>query len=67
MRVVSTPKESNEILALYQQLLSSRSGEIDVLRIDVVWPGVLAQHLLDLGHAVSKEVVSRPTPWAAIW
>ncbi len=62
VRVVSTPKESNEILALYQQLLSSRSGDIDVLRIDIVWPGVLAQHLLDLGQAVSKDVVSQHFP-----
>ncbi len=59
VRVVSTPKESNEILALYQQLLSARSGDIDVLRIDVVWPGLLAQHLVDLGTAVKKEVVDQ--------
>lgn len=59
VRVVSTPKESNEILALYQQLLSAKSGDIDVLRIDVVWPGLLAQHLVDLGSAVAKEVVAQ--------
>jgi trehalose/maltose transport system substrate-binding protein len=62
VRVVSTPKESNEILALYQQLLSSRSGDIDVLRIDVVWPGILAQHLVDLGGAVAKDVVAQHFP-----
>lgn len=59
VRVVSTPKESNEILALYQQLLSAHSGDIDVLRIDVVWPGLLAQHLADLKGAVSAEVVAQ--------
>jgi len=59
VRVVSTPKESNEILALYQQLLSAKSGDIDVLRIDVVWPGLLAQHLVDLRTAVPKEVVDQ--------
>jgi trehalose/maltose transport system substrate-binding protein len=59
VRVVSTPKESNEILALYQQLLSAKSGDIDVLRIDVVWPGLLAQHLVDIGAAVPKEVVAQ--------
>jgi trehalose/maltose transport system substrate-binding protein len=62
VRVVSTPKDSNEILALYQQLLSSRSGDIDVLRIDVVWPGILAQHLVDLGQAVGKDVVAQHFP-----
>jgi trehalose/maltose transport system substrate-binding protein len=62
VRVISTPKESNEILALYQQLLSSHSGDIDVLRIDVVWPGILAQHLVDIGQAVPKDVVAQHFP-----
>ncbi|BDG05464.1 ABC transporter substrate-binding protein [Anaeromyxobacter oryzae] len=62
VRVVSTPKESNEILAQYQQLLSSKSGDIDVLRIDVVWPGLLAQHLADLSQAVPKDVIGQHFP-----
>ena len=62
VRVISTPKESNEILALYQQLLTSGSGDIDVLRIDVVWPGVLAGNLVDLGQAVPKDVVAQHFP-----
>ncbi len=62
VQVISTPKESNEILAQYQQLLTSRSGDIDILRIDVVWPGVLAQHLVDIGQAVPKEVIARHFP-----
>ncbi len=62
VRVVSTPKDSNEILALYQQLLTAHSGDIDVLRIDVVWPALLAQHLLNLDEAVSKEVVAQHFP-----
>jgi trehalose/maltose transport system substrate-binding protein len=59
VRVVSTPKESNEILALYQQLLSARSGDIDVLRIDTVWPGLLASNLLDLKGRVDPQVVEQ--------
>lgn len=62
VRVVSTPKESNEILALYQQLLSARSGDIDVLRIDIVWPGILAQHLVDIGQMAGPEAVAQHFP-----
>jgi trehalose/maltose transport system substrate-binding protein len=62
VRVISTPKESNEILALYQQLLGSRSADIDVLRIDVVWPGQLAQHLVDVGSMVGKDVLAQHFP-----
>jgi trehalose/maltose transport system substrate-binding protein len=59
VNVVSTPKESNEILALYQQLLSARSGDIDVLRIDTIWPGLLAPNLLDLTGHVDRQVVEQ--------
>ncbi len=62
VRVVSVPKDSNEQLALFQQLLSQKSGEIDVLRIDIIWPGLLAENLLDLGKEVSKDVVSANFP-----
>jgi trehalose/maltose transport system substrate-binding protein len=62
VKVVNVPKDSNEQLALYQQLLSSKSNEIDVLRIDIVWPGLLAQHLVDLGKAVPKEVIAQHFP-----
>ena len=48
VQVVATPNDSNERLALYQQILGSGSDKIDVMQIDVVWPGILANHLADL-------------------
>ncbi|TCP08464.1 carbohydrate ABC transporter substrate-binding protein (CUT1 family) [Crenobacter luteus] len=48
VEVVATPNDSNERLALYQQILASGSDKIDVFQIDVVWPGILARHLVDL-------------------
>ena len=62
VKVVNVPKDSNEQLALFQQLLSSKSNEVDVIRIDVVWPGLLANHLVDMGKAVPKEVVAQHFP-----
>jgi trehalose/maltose transport system substrate-binding protein len=55
VQVVATPSDSNERLALYQQILSSQSDKIDVFQVDVVWPGLLATHLLDL-KPLSKNV-----------
>lgn len=49
--IINTPNSSSDRFALYVQLLASRSPEIDVLQIDVVWPGMLAPHLADLGPA----------------
>ena len=48
VRIVTTPNSSNDRLALYLQLLASQADDIDVLQIDVVWAGVLANHLIDL-------------------
>jgi trehalose/maltose transport system substrate-binding protein len=48
VRLVATPNSGTERLALTQQLLAARSADIDVFQVDVVWPGILANHLLDL-------------------
>lgn len=62
--MISTPAGSSERLALYQQLLAARSGDIDVLQIDVVWPGILAAHLLDLSGAL--DAAARAAQFPAI-
>lgn len=52
VEIVSTPNSSTERLALYQQILAAQGDDIDVLQVDVVWPGILAPHLVDLrAHA----------------
>jgi trehalose/maltose transport system substrate-binding protein len=48
VKIVSTPNSATERLALYQQLLAAGAGDIDVFQVDVVWPGILGQHFLDL-------------------
>ncbi|MEM7694501.1 MAG: ABC transporter substrate-binding protein [Pseudomonadota bacterium] len=48
VEIVSTPNSSTERLALYQQLLSAGSDDIDVFQIDVIWPGILGTHFIDL-------------------
>lgn len=45
---INMPNNSSETLALYQQLLGSGSDKIDVMQIDTVWPGILANQLIDL-------------------
>ncbi|NIC07275.1 ABC transporter substrate-binding protein [Billgrantia bachuensis] len=52
---VSTPNSSTERLSLYQQILSANSTDIDVMQIDVVWPGLLANHLLDLREVLGDD------------
>ncbi|MEO0427894.1 MAG: ABC transporter substrate-binding protein [Pseudomonadota bacterium] len=46
--VVSTPNSTTERLALYQQMLAAEAGDIDVFQVDVIWPGILGAHFIDL-------------------
>jgi trehalose/maltose transport system substrate-binding protein len=48
VKVVSTPDSTNDRLALYQQLLAAGAPDIDVFQIDVIWPGILGSHFIDL-------------------
>ncbi|SDL20213.1 carbohydrate ABC transporter substrate-binding protein, CUT1 family [Modicisalibacter muralis] len=54
--IVSTPSSSTARLSLYQQILSAQSDDIDVLQIDVVWPGMLANHLIDLREHGGEDI-----------
>src|SRR5215472_12742716 len=48
VQVISTPNSTTERLALYQQQLAAGSSDIDVYQIDVIWPGTLKVHFIDL-------------------
>ena len=48
VEIVSVPNGANERLALYQQILGAGSDAIDVFQIDVIWPGTLGDHFVDL-------------------
>src|SRR5690242_651383 len=40
--------QASDRLALYIQFLGSKSPDIDVYTIDVVWPAILAEHMVNL-------------------
>src|SRR5882724_6550186 len=56
VRFVSTPNSATDRLALYLQMMAAQSSDIDVFQIDVIWPGLLASHLLDLTSYVKPDV-----------
>jgi trehalose/maltose transport system substrate-binding protein len=58
VKVISTPNSATERLALYQQLLAAKSPDIDVFQIDVIWPGILANHFVDLTGKIPADVVA---------
>ncbi|MCC6312945.1 MAG: ABC transporter substrate-binding protein [Thermomicrobiales bacterium] len=49
---IAGPESATERLAQYQQLLAAQSSDVDVMTIDVIWPGILASHAVDLTDAM---------------
>ena len=62
VKVVATPNSATERFALYQQILASHSSDIDIFQIDVVWPGTLAPHLVDLSPYIGQDVTKQYFP-----
>lgn len=48
--ILETPDLTTDRLGLYLQYFEAQSGEIDLYQIDVIWPGDIAEHLVDLNQ-----------------
>ncbi len=56
------PGEANDQLAVYQQLFSAKHTIPDVLRVDVIWPGLLQKYLVDLSQYIPKSHIEQHHP-----
>jgi trehalose/maltose transport system substrate-binding protein len=48
VKMYTAPTSATDNLALLRQQFAAKSSDIDVILIDVVWPGVIKDHLVDL-------------------
>ncbi|WP_295958625.1 ABC transporter substrate-binding protein [Rhodoferax sp.] len=48
LELLNIPQSSSDTLGLFRQMFSAKSDKLDVMQIDVVWPGILKDQLLDL-------------------
>jgi len=62
VRVIDTPDLATDRYGLYLQFFEARRSDIDVYQIDVIWPGDLAEHLLDLYEFGAKEIADKHFP-----
>ncbi len=59
VELMSVPTDVGQQLAQFQQLLAAGSADLDVVRIDVVWPGLVANHFIDLKPYFPEEVLKQ--------
>lgn len=50
--LVPGEQSATDRLAIYNQQLGAQSSDNDVYQIDVIWPGILAQHAVDLNESL---------------
>ena len=62
IEVVTAPDSATDNLTQQLQFLGAGSGDIDVYQIDVIWPGILAQHAVDLTKYIAKEKIDAHFP-----
>ncbi len=48
VNVIAGPESATDRLGLYLQYYQAQSQEVDIFEIDVIWPGDLAEHLVNL-------------------
>lgn len=58
VKIFESPNLTNDRLGLYQQQLAAKSSDIDVYQLDVVWPGLLSQHFIDLKSKIPAAEVN---------
>ena len=58
IQIWDTPDSASDRLGLYLQFLEAKSAKVDIYQIDVVWPGDMAEHLIDLNNYGCKRIDS---------
>lgn len=51
-----------DLLSFYLQAFEAESSDLDVIRVDVIWPGQLADHLIDLTDYIPQEQIDAQLP-----
>lgn len=62
IEVLDTPDLAQDRLGLYLQFFEAESSEVDVYQIDVIWPGDLSEHFVDLYEYGAEDVVDQHFP-----
>jgi len=59
VEVVQMPDSATERLALYLQFWAAESPDVDVFQTDVIWPAIIAPHVVDMNEYMSAEEIGQ--------
>lgn len=62
VKLIEGPSSATDRFGLYLQTFQAQSSDIDILQIDVIWPGDLAEHLIDFNEYGGAEAVAGDFP-----
>jgi trehalose/maltose transport system substrate-binding protein len=62
VRLIEGPVSATDRFGLYLQAFQAQSSDIDIMQIDVIWPGDLAEHLIDFNEYGGAEAVAGDFP-----
>lgn len=51
-----------DLLSFYLTAFEAESSDLDVIRVDVIWPGQLAEHLVDMSEYAPQEHIDAQLP-----
>jgi trehalose/maltose transport system substrate-binding protein len=55
---ISRPADATATLQLYLQYWASKSADVDVFLVDVIWQGIAAPHAADLKKFIKPDIIS---------
>jgi trehalose/maltose transport system substrate-binding protein len=59
---ISRPADATATLQMYLQYWGSKSADVDVFLIDVIWQGIAAPHAVDLKKFIKADIISEFFP-----
>jgi trehalose/maltose transport system substrate-binding protein len=62
VELIAGPDSATDRLAQYLQFFEAQSSDVDIYQIDVIWPGVVAEHTIDLSEYIDPAVIADHFP-----